>query len=58
MVVILVNTEAPQVIVHRRIGEAWSAATMEGLDAILDLPEIDTRLALSDIFEGLTFDQG
>jgi Uma2 family endonuclease len=54
--VILIDTEQPQVTVHRRTGQAWSAATMEGLDAVVELREIEASLPLSELYEGLSFD--
>jgi len=54
--IILIDTEAPQVTVHRRMGQAWSAATVEGLDATIELQEIDVRLQLADLYESLSFD--
>jgi Uma2 family endonuclease len=55
-VVILIDTEQPQATVHRRAGPTWSVATFEGIDAAIELQEIDARLALADLYEGLTFD--
>ena len=54
--VILVDTEAPQATVHRGTGQSWSATTFEGLDAEIALPEIEARLPLSELYEGLSFD--
>lgn len=54
-VVLLVDTEAPRVVVWRRGAEGWASENAEGLDALIDLPEIGTALALSELFEGLEF---
>jgi Uma2 family endonuclease len=54
--VILIDTEQPQATVHRRTGQTWSATTFEGIDAAIELQEIEARLALGDLYEGLSFD--
>lgn len=54
-VILLVDTETPTVTVHRRIAGNWSAETLEGLDAVITLPEIDAQLALSELYEGIAF---
>lgn len=55
-VILLVDTEAPQVTVYRRKGEAWSFEAVEGREAVLDLEPIGARLALSDLYEGIAFE--
>ena len=54
-VVLLVDTELPQVTIHRRQGEHWSSVTLEGLDSVIDLPEIAAAVPLRDLYDGLTF---
>ena len=54
--VVLVDTESPQATVHRRSGTTWSVVTVEGIDTLIDLPEIEARLQLADLYEGLSFD--
>ena len=55
-VVLLVASEAPSVIVWRRTGDHWTSELAEGFQSTVQLPEIDARLALADIYEdaGLT----
>ena len=55
-VVLLVDSEAPQVTVHRRVDGVWQPETLLGLDKIIELPEIAARLALSDLYEDVAFD--
>jgi Uma2 family endonuclease len=55
-VILLVDTEAPQLTVWRREGEAWSRAELQGLDAAVELPEIGARLPLAELYEGVTFE--
>jgi Uma2 family endonuclease len=54
--VILIDAEAPQATVHRRLGQVWTAATVEGVDAVIELTQIDASLRLAEIYEGLSFD--
>jgi Uma2 family endonuclease len=57
-VILLIDTEAPQLTVWRREDEAWGRAELIGLDAVVELPEIGVRLPLADLYEGLTFETG
>jgi Uma2 family endonuclease len=54
-IILLVDTEAPQVTVYRRRGEFWDFETVEGTDAVIELDAIGARLALSDLYEGIAF---
>lgn len=54
-VILLVDTEAPQVTVWRRGPEGWGYTELAGLDAVIELPEIDTELPLAELYEGLEF---
>lgn len=53
--ILLVETVLPQVLLYRRDDEGWAIETFDGLEAIVDLPEIGARLTLADIYDGLTF---
>ena len=55
-VILLVDTELPQVTVHRRRGAAWEVETTVGLESTLDLPEIGARLSFADLYEGVAFE--
>lgn len=55
-VILLVDSEAPQVTIWRREGEIWSTDEMEGLEAVVALPEIDADLPLADLYYDVTFD--
>lgn len=52
---LLVETVSPQALLYRRIAGDWMIESFEGLDAVIDLPKIGARLALSDVYAGLTF---
>ncbi|KQT82983.1 Uma2 family endonuclease [Methylobacterium sp. Leaf466] len=53
--ILLVETLKPQALLYARQGDVWAIATFEGVDAIIDLPAIGARLALAEVYEGLTF---
>jgi Uma2 family endonuclease len=56
-VILLVDSEAPQVSVWRRVGENWTYSELAGLDAVIDLPEIEAALPLAGLYADLTFEQ-
>jgi Uma2 family endonuclease len=49
MVYVILETERPEIIVHRRAG-GWEAETVAGLDAELALPEIGVTIPLSAVY--------
>lgn len=53
--ILLVDTEKPQLSLHLRKGDGWSVEHHATLEAVIELPEIDCRLAARDVFEGLAF---
>lgn len=55
-VILLVDTEAPQLTVWRRQAEAWGRSEVVGLEAVVELPEIGATLPLADLYKGLTFE--
>lgn len=55
-VILLIDSEAPQVTVWRRDGERWATEELEGLDAVLALPEIEAELPLSELYLDVVFD--
>ncbi|HEX2257813.1 MAG TPA: Uma2 family endonuclease [Afifellaceae bacterium] len=57
-VILLVDTEAPQLTVWRREGEAWGRAEHRGLGEAVELPEIGAKLPLADLYDGVTFETG
>ncbi len=54
-VYLLVEQDEPAVIAFRRTLDGFVREVYEALDAIIPLPEIETELALSDIYEDVTF---
>ncbi len=55
-VILLVDSEAPQVSVWRRVGGDWTYGELSGLDAVIDLSEIEAALPLADLYADLTFE--
>jgi Uma2 family endonuclease len=54
--ILLIDTEAPQITVYRRRErEFWQAETVEGLEAVIALPEIEAALPLRDLYQGVVF---
>jgi Uma2 family endonuclease len=54
--IVLVDTDEPFVRVYRRAADrVWDADKTVKLDAAVDFPLFDFRLALSDLYEGVTF---
>ncbi|MDB5645973.1 Uma2 family endonuclease [Methylobacterium sp.] len=53
--ILLVETLKPQALLYRRSGEGWDIETFEGLQAVVDLPDVGATLPLADIYDGLTF---
>jgi Uma2 family endonuclease len=48
---VLVARDRPHVEAFDRVGEAWSGMrVLDGFDAVLDLPAVDAKLSLSDIY--------
>jgi Uma2 family endonuclease len=54
-VYLLVEQDAPVVVAFRRTEHGFVREVHEGLDAVIPLPEIDTKLPLSEIYESAEF---
>ncbi len=55
MVYILVEKDEPFVVVHRRHAETFAREVYEHLDAVIPLPEIGIKLALTEIYDDVEF---
>jgi len=52
----LVDPDAPEAIVWSRMpSRAWHHVTLRGLDAVIEVPEIEVALRLGDVYAGLDF---
>jgi Uma2 family endonuclease len=54
-VYLLVEQEMSAVVVHHRTEQGFVREVYTGLDAVIPLPEIDTELPLSEIYDGVEF---
>lgn len=55
-VILLVDTGAPRVTVWRKTDAGWSSFEVAGLEATIDLPEIDAALAMADLYLDVVFE--
>lgn len=53
--ILLLETVAPVALLYRREVEGWQAELFEGLEAVIELPDIGARLMLADVYHDLTF---
>jgi Uma2 family endonuclease len=51
MAYLLIETDEPRVVVHRRTDHGFVAEAYEGLDAVIPLAAIDAALPLADLYE-------
>lgn len=52
---LLIEQDAPAVVVFRRTEHGFVREVYEGLDAVLPLPEIDIELPLAEVYEAVEF---
>ena len=57
-VILVVDSEAPQVTLWRRDGDRWKTEEFSGLAATIPLPEIDAGLSLAELYLDVVFDVG
>jgi Uma2 family endonuclease len=54
-VYLLVESDSPLVVAHRRTEAGFVREVYEGLEAVVPLGEIDVRLPLAEIYDGVIF---
>src|SRR5262249_21941664 len=52
---VLIEQEAPAIVVYRRTNHGFEREVHTGLDAVLPLPELSTQLPLAEIYEAVPF---
>lgn len=52
---LLVEQESPLAIVHRRTDNGFVREVHDGMGAVIHLPEIQTSLSLTDVYDGVVF---
>lgn len=55
-VILVVDSEAPQVTMWRRDGERWATEEFSGLAATISLPEIEADLPLAELYLDVVFE--
>jgi Uma2 family endonuclease len=55
-VILLVDTEAPRVMVWRRSADGWGYVDLAGLDPVIELPEIHAALPMAELYLDLAFE--
>ncbi len=50
-----IEQDRPEVVVDRRTPEGWKSERVSGLDAVVRLPELGIELALTELYERVTF---
>jgi Uma2 family endonuclease len=55
---LLIETDRPRVVVHRRGDNGFTAEAYEGTDATIPLEAIDAELRLSELYERVEFTAG
>lgn len=53
--IILIDTDAICTLLHRRTGDGWEEIAFRDIGDVIDLPEVNAKLALRDVYEGLEF---
>ena len=54
----MIEPNAPEAVMWARDGEGWRIERAEGPEGVLSLPSLGLRLALADLYEGVTFPTG
>lgn len=54
-VYLLVEQETAAVTIHRRGEQGFQQEYVEGIDAVIPLPEIETELPLAELYDGVVF---
>lgn len=55
--ILLIESRSVNAMLYTRHGGSWEPSDADDIDAVFDLPDIGCRLAMREIYEGLTFDE-
>lgn len=58
MAYLIIETDRPRVVVHRRTDEGFIAEVYEGTDAVIPLAAVDADLPLAELYERVEFSAG
>lgn len=54
--ILLIEPDLPRALLWWRApGKTWELVQLDGLDGVIDLPEIGTHLAMAELYEDVTF---
>lgn len=53
--ILLIDPDAPRAILHRRDDAGWHGSLYDGLDWIVEFPEIGAAVPSHDVYDGLEF---
>lgn len=56
MVYLLIETDRPRVVVHRRTGDGFLAEVYEGTDVVVPLDAIEAELPLAELYDRVDFE--
>ena len=54
--ILLIDPDAPRIIMHQRDGAGWRDRLYAGPDQIMDISEVGAALVLGDVYDGCEFD--
>lgn len=52
---LLAETDSPTLTLYRRVGDSFERTLLSGLDATLDLPEVDLSIPLAELYQDVSF---
>jgi hypothetical protein len=55
MAYLIIETDRPRVVVHRRTDSGFIAEAYEGIDTAIPLPAIEAELPLAELYERVEF---
>ena len=56
MAYLIIETDRPRVVVHRRTDDGFIAEAYEGPDAVVPLEDVEAELRLAELYERVDFD--
>jgi Uma2 family endonuclease len=52
---LLAETDSPTLTLYRRVGDSFERTLLSGLEATLDLPEVDLSIPLAELYQDVSF---
>jgi Uma2 family endonuclease len=57
LLILLVDARVSEVTLWRRRAGEWAVESYQGLDAVIDLPEVGAKLPFNELYNGLSFEK-